>query len=145
VLLQVQHGQKSERVGLVPAHFDGRPDQRLRQDQVGQRGQVEQPGILVEELAQQGLQALKIDRRLRVKPLELDLDLGDVLGIDQSDPNRGWRVEHTLSLSLSSLSPHAGPRWRCLPSPISTARRRCRCVVLVSAEKGRREGWCCKW
>jgi hypothetical protein len=73
VLADVQHGQKRIRVRLLAVDLDRRAEQRLREDQVGQRGQVEQLRVGVEQLAQETLEAVEVDVGVRVEPFEVDV------------------------------------------------------------------------
>lgn len=79
VLLKVQHSQERIRIRLIPIYFNSRAKQRLREDQIGQSGHVEDLGVGVEELAEEVLQTVEVDSRLRVEPFEIDVDHVHVL------------------------------------------------------------------
>jgi hypothetical protein len=56
----------------------------LREDEVGEGGQVEEFVVDVEELAQERLEAVEIDSGLRVEPFKVDIDHIIVLVVSSS-------------------------------------------------------------
>lgn len=51
---EVEHGQEGVRVCFVAVDFYGAAEQWLREDDVGELGEIEELAVYVEELAQQG-------------------------------------------------------------------------------------------
>lgn len=74
VFLQIQHRQKRVRVCLISINLDRRSQQRLRQNHICQRGEIEQLRIDIKQLAKQNFQPMKIIFRLRIEPFEIDID-----------------------------------------------------------------------
>lgn len=79
MFLKIQHSQERIWIRLIPINFDSRTKQRLREDQIGQSGHVEDLGVGVEELTEEVLQTVEIDGRLRVEPFEVNVDHVHVL------------------------------------------------------------------
>jgi hypothetical protein len=74
VLAQVEDCEEGEGIAFVAVDFDGAAEHGLREDEVGEGGQVEEFVVDVEELAQERLEAMEVDGGLRVKPLEVDIN-----------------------------------------------------------------------
>jgi hypothetical protein len=79
VRLQVQDCEEGVWVCLVAVDFDSAAERGLRQNQIGQFGEIEKLRIDVEELAQQRLEAVEIYSGLRVEPFKVDVDHVHVL------------------------------------------------------------------
>ena len=112
MLLQVQHRQKRIRIRLVAIHLDGGTECRLRQDQIGQRRHVEIDRVGVEQLTEEVLQTVKVDRRLRIEPLKVDIHHVNVLHVfylrDQSGSSLDMMAKMYL-VRLLSLDAGVGP------------------------------------
>lgn len=70
---EIQHGQEGVRIGFVAVYFHSASEQRLREDEVREFGQIEELRVDVEELAQERLQAVEVDCGLGVKPFKVDV------------------------------------------------------------------------
>lgn len=81
VFLHIQHSEERIGVTLVPVDLYGGAEQRLRQDQVRECGDVKEGVVGVEELAQQRLEPVEVVRGLRVEHLEVDIDNVEGLGV----------------------------------------------------------------
>ena len=92
--LQVQYGKESIWVRLVAVDLYGTAEQRLRQYNICEFRKVEKLRVDVEELAQEVLEAMEINGRLRIKPFEIDIYHVHVLdsillAIDAAHSERG--------------------------------------------------------
>lgn len=79
MLLQVENRQERIWIRLIPIDLHRRSQQRLPQDQVGEGRHIEDLGIVVEQLAEEVLQAVEINGGLRVEPFEVDIDHLNIL------------------------------------------------------------------
>jgi hypothetical protein len=73
VLRQVEGREHRVRVVGLAVYFHSRPDRRLAEDQVGEGGDGDEGGVDVEELAEEGLGAFKVDIGVEVEPFEVDV------------------------------------------------------------------------
>ena len=111
---QIQHGQKSVRIAFLPLTLHRRAQQRLREDQVGEGGEVEEGVVGVEELAEEGFEAGEVGCGGGVEVFEVDVEEGGGLVLLRvllllwwwffGVRVEGWRWLTSSSLSLSSSS-----------------------------------------
>ena len=113
VLLQVQDRQEGICIRLIAIHFHGRPQCRLRQDEVRQRRQFEQLSINIKQLLQERLDPMKVNLWLGIKPLKVDVEYVKIL----AHVNTGAGKDGQSSLRR---------RHRCHRPPWHLCRRPCR-------------------
>ena len=77
---KIQDGENGVGVGLVTVDLDGATEERLREDQVGEFGEIEELGVDVEELPQEGFNAVEVNGGLGVKPFKVYVDDVHILG-----------------------------------------------------------------
>ena len=102
MLSQIQHGQECIRIRLIALGLHCRSQQRLRQYDVGERTEIEELRICVEQLSQQRLDAVEVMLWLRIEPFEFNVEHIYVLCKVSEHCPSVVRLMHTSSLLLSS-------------------------------------------
>ena len=82
VLMQIKHCQECIRIRLIAVHFDGGPQQWLREYKLSKSAQIHNLGIHVEKLTQKGLQPVEINLGLRIEELKIDVKQVGILAGD---------------------------------------------------------------
>ena len=76
---EVEDCEECVGVAFVCVDFDGCAEEGLGENEVCEGAKVEQGVVDVEELAEEGFQAVKVDGGLRVEHFKGDIDFGEVL------------------------------------------------------------------
>jgi len=120
VFLKVEDSEEGIWIGLVAIDLDCRPQQWLRQNQVGQGRDVKVLGIGVEQLTEEVLEAVEIHCWLRVEPFEVDVHNVHLL-YSGSVSNLSLSLSHSRTTLCECTSSDSSPSTEGSAPPMTTS------------------------